>query len=173
MVFSLSPVRLLHSSLWGFSSSYPSSPRLPLLHAQVLRHAQRLVINLSLGLVLRGISDSLPRTVLIHETLLAIALMTVASLKIAHVSDRTGHRRRFASRDPPSPKRRRSSHASSDDEYFGESPSRSSPAPMIPPSLPPFGQWWISFSRPFPSIRLLLPIHRQVHSIYLLLRTWL
>ena len=60
---------------------------LPLLHAQVLRHAQRLVIHLSLGLVLRGFSDSLPRTVLVHETLLAIALMTVASLKIAHVSD--------------------------------------------------------------------------------------
>ena len=44
---------------------------------------------------------------------------------------------------------------------------------MIPPSLPPFGRWWISFSRPFPSIRLLLPIHRRDHSIYLLLRTWL
>ena len=61
--------------------------RLPLLHAQVLRHTQRLVIHISLGLVLRGISDSLPRTVLVHETLLAIALMTVASPKIAHVSD--------------------------------------------------------------------------------------
>ena len=61
--------------------------RLPLLHAQVLRHAQRLVIHLSPGLVLRGFSDSLPRTVLVHETLLAIALMTVASLKIAYVSD--------------------------------------------------------------------------------------
>ena len=36
--------------------------RLPLLHAQVLRHAQSLVIHLSLGLVLRGISDSLPGT---------------------------------------------------------------------------------------------------------------
>ena len=61
--------------------------RLPLLYAQVLRHAQRLVIHLSLGLVLRGISDSLPRTVLVHEILLAIALMTVASLEIAHLSD--------------------------------------------------------------------------------------
>ena len=61
--------------------------RLPLLHAQVLRHTQRLVIHLSLGLVLRRISDSLPRNVLVHETLIAIALMTVASLKIAHVSD--------------------------------------------------------------------------------------
>ena len=36
--------------------------RLPLLHAQVLRHSQSFVIHLSLGLVLRGISDSLPRT---------------------------------------------------------------------------------------------------------------
>ena len=70
-------------------------------------------------------------------------------------------------------KRRRSSRASSDDEYFGESPSRYSPASMIPPSLPPFGRWWISFSRPFLSIRLLLPIHHRDHSIYLLLRTWL
>ena len=61
--------------------------RLHLLHAQVLRHAQSLVIHLSLGLVLRGISDSLPRTVLVHETLLAIALMTVASLEITHISD--------------------------------------------------------------------------------------
>ena len=121
MVFSLSPVGLLHPSLWGFSSSFGehlcgvllesrgASPsvavgilqlllsllaqmklrqlRLPLLHAQVLCHAQRLVIHLSLGLVLRGISDSLPRTVFIHKTLLAIALTTVASLKIAHVSD--------------------------------------------------------------------------------------
>ena len=87
-------------------------------------------------------------------------------------SDRTGHRRRFSSGDSPSPKRRRSSSASSDDECFGESPSRSSPALMIPPSLPPFGGWWISFSRPFQSIRLLLPIHCRDHSIYLLLRTW-
>ena len=36
--------------------------RLPLLHAQVLRHSQSFVIHLSLGLVLRGISDSLPRS---------------------------------------------------------------------------------------------------------------
>ena len=36
--------------------------RLPLLHAQVLRHSQSFVIQLSLGLVRRGISDSLPRT---------------------------------------------------------------------------------------------------------------
>ena len=43
---------------------------------------------------------------------------------------------------------------------------------MIPPSLPPFGRWWVSFSRPFPSVRLLLPIHCRDHSIYLLLRRW-
>ena len=43
---------------------------------------------------------------------------------------------------------------------------------MIPPTLPPFGQWWISFSRPFPSLRLLHPIHRRDPSICLLLRVW-
>ena len=43
---------------------------------------------------------------------------------------------------------------------------------MIPPSLPPFGRWWISFSRPFPSLGLLLPIHRRDPSICLLLRAW-
>ena len=32
--------------------------------------------------------------------------------------------------------------------------------------LPPFGRWWISFSRPFLIIRLLLPIHNQDHSIF-------
>ena len=42
-------------------------------------------------------------------------------------SDRTDHRRRFASGDSPSTMRRSSSRASSDDEYFGESPSQSSP----------------------------------------------
>ena len=31
--------------------------------------------------------------------------------------------------------------------------------------LPPFGRWWILFSRLFLSIRLLLPIHRRDHSI--------
>ena len=94
-VFSLSPVRLLHPFAVGIlqlllpllTQMKLRQLRLPLLHAQVLRHAQRLFIPLSLGLVLRGISDSLPRTVLVHETLLAIALMTVAFLKIAHVSD--------------------------------------------------------------------------------------
>ena len=89
VVFSLSPVRLLLPIAAGILQLLLSllaqmklrQLRLPLLHAQ------RLVIHLSLGLVLRGISDSLPRTVLVHETLLAIALMTVASLKIAHVRD--------------------------------------------------------------------------------------
>ena len=143
VVFSLSPVRLLHPVALGIlqlllfllAQMKLRQLWLPLLHAQVLRHTQRLVIHLSLGLVLRGISDSLPRTVLVHETLLAIALMTVASLKIAHVSDRTsGHGRRFASGDSPDPKRRRSSRASSDDDYFEEPPSRSSPAPPSSPS---------------------------------------
>ena len=32
--------------------------------------------------------------------------------------------------------------------------------------LPPFGRWWISFSRPFLIIRLLLPIHNRDHSIF-------
>ena len=36
--------------------------RLPVLHAQVLHHSQSFVIQLSMGLVRRGISDSLPRT---------------------------------------------------------------------------------------------------------------
>ena len=61
--------------------------RLPLLHAQVLRHSQSFVIQLSLGLVRRGISDSLPRTFSSTLTLPAIALMTVASLEITHISD--------------------------------------------------------------------------------------
>ena len=94
-VFSLRPVRLLHPVAVGIlqlllpllAQMKLRQLRLPLLHVQVLRHAQRLVIPLSLGLVLRGISDSLPKTVLVQETLLAIALVTVASLKIAHVSD--------------------------------------------------------------------------------------
>ena len=49
-------------------------------------------------------------------------------------SDRSGHRRRFASGDSPSPKRRRSSRASSDDAYFEGPPSRSSPAHPSSPS---------------------------------------
>ena len=61
--------------------------RLPLLHAQVLRHSQSFVIQLSLGLVRQGISDLLPSNVLVHETFSAIALMTVASLEITHISD--------------------------------------------------------------------------------------
>ena len=44
---------------------------------------------------------------------------------------------------------------------------------MIPPSLPPFGRWWITFSRPFLSLRLLLPIRRRDPSICLPLRAWL
>ena len=170
MVFSLSPVRLLHPSLWDILQLLLSllaqmklrQLRLPLLHAQVLRHAQSLVIHLSLGLVLRGISDSLPRTVLVHETLLAIALMTVASLKIAHISD--------------SPL---AIVQATDGDSLQEIPLllcvgvRPVPPLMMNTLgnphhgllLPPFGRWWISFSRPFLSIRLLLPIHRRDHSI--------
>ena len=34
------------------------------------------------------------------------------------------------------------------------------------PLLPLFGRWWVSFSRLFLFIRLLLPIHRRDHSIF-------
>ena len=133
-MFSLSPVRLLHPVAVGILQlllPLLAQMNLPQLRLPLL-HAQRLVIPLSLGLVLRGISDSLPGTVHVHETLIAIALMTVASPKIAHVSDRTGHQRRFAPGDSPSPKRRHSSRASSDYDYFERPPSRSSAPPSSP-----------------------------------------
>ena len=139
--------------------------RLPLLHAQSL------VIHLSLGLVLRGISDSLPRTVLVHETLLAIALMTVASLKIAHVSDSPLAIVQATDGDSlqeiplllcvgvrPVPPLMMNTLGNPHHGLFLGNPHHS----LL---LPPFGRWWISFSRPFPSIRLLLPIHRRDHSI--------
>ena len=249
VVFSLSPVGLLHPSLWGFSSSsYPSSPRrsfgerlwgvlvesreaspsvavgilqlllsllaqmklrqlrLPLLHAQVLHHAQSLVIHLSLGLVLRGISDSLPRNVLVHETLLAIAVMIVASLKIAHVSDSPLAIAQATDGDSlqeiplllcvgvrPVPPLMMNTLGNPHHGLLLGNPHHSllgnphhglllgnprhglllgSPHhglllgnPHHGLLLPPFGRWWISFSRPFLSIRLLLPIHRRDHSI--------
>ena len=56
------------------------------------------------------------------------------SCKRFAASDRSGHRRRFASGDSPSPKRRRSSRASSDDASFERPPSRSSPAHPSSPS---------------------------------------
>ena len=95
MVFSLSPVRLLHLVAVGTLQLLLSllaqmkllQLRLPLLHTQVLRHSQSFVIHLSLGLVLRGISDSLPRSLSSTRHLLAIALMTVASMEITHISD--------------------------------------------------------------------------------------
>ena len=61
--------------------------RLPVLHVQILRHAQGFVIHLSLGLPYPGINDSLHKTVLVHETSQAIVPVTVESQKIAHVSD--------------------------------------------------------------------------------------
>ena len=90
-------------------------------------------------------------------------------------------RRRFASEDSTSPQHRRSSRASSGDASFERPPSRSSPAHpsspsredrdlMIPPSLPPFGRWWTTFSRVFLSLRLLLPIRRRGPSTCLPLR---
>ena len=61
--------------------------RPPVLHVQILRHAQGFAIHLSLGLPLAGINDSLHKTVLVHETFQAIVPITVASQEIAHVSD--------------------------------------------------------------------------------------
>ena len=80
-VLLLSHVRLPHPVAVGILQMSLLQLRLPLLHAQSL------VIHLSLGLLLAGISDSLHRTVLVHETLQAIVPITVASQKIAHASD--------------------------------------------------------------------------------------
>ena len=68
-VLLLSHVRLPHPAAVGILQMSLLQLRLPLLHAQILRHAQSLVIHLSLGLLLAGISDSLHKTDLIHETL--------------------------------------------------------------------------------------------------------
>ena len=134
----------------------------------------------------------------------------------------TGHRRRFASGDSPSPKRQRFTSGDSPSPKRQRFASRDSPSPkrrrfasgdslllsvgirpvpplmmitlrdphrgfllpipllllgkigtlMIPPSLPPFGRWWITFSRPFPSLRPLLPINRRDPLICLPLRAW-
>ena len=116
------------------------------------------------------------------------------SCKRFAASDHPGDRRRFASGDSPSPKsrrfasedstspqHRRSSRASSGDASF-ERPHHGLLLPiplllpgkigtlMIPPSLPPFGRWWTTFSRVFLSLRLLLPIRRQGPSTCLPLR---
>ena len=61
--------------------------RLPVLHVQILRHAQGFAIHLSLGLPLAGINNSLHKIVLVHETFKAIVPITMASQAIAHVSD--------------------------------------------------------------------------------------
>ena len=77
--------------------------RLPLLHAQILRHAQSLVIHLSLGLVLRRSAirfqeHSRPRDTSSdrsHDR----GISEDRSRKRFASSDLTGHRRRFAAGD--------------------------------------------------------------------------
>ena len=61
--------------------------RLPVLHAQILCHAQGFAFHLSLGLPLAGINDSIHKIVLVHETFPAIVPITMTSQAIAHVSD--------------------------------------------------------------------------------------
>ena len=61
--------------------------RLPVLHVQILRHAQGFAIHLSLVLPHPGINDSLRQTVVIIETSQAIVPVAVESQRIAHVSD--------------------------------------------------------------------------------------
>ena len=188
-VFLLSHVRPPHPVAVGILHMTLLQLRLPLLYAQILRHAQRLVIHLSLGLLLTGISDSLHRTVLVHETLQAIVPITVASPKIAHVSDSLLAIVQATNGDSlqgiplllsvnvhPVPPLMMPSLR---DPHHG----LLLPIPlllpgkigtlMIPPSLPPFGRWWTTFSRLFPSLRLLLPIRRRDPSICLPLQAWL
>ena len=55
--------------------------RLPLLHAQVLRHSPQP------GPSSQRNQRFASKNVLVHETLLAIDLMTVGSLEITHISD--------------------------------------------------------------------------------------
>ena len=61
--------------------------RLPVLHIQILRHAQGFACHLSLALPHLGINDSLLKTVLVHETSQAIVPVNVEFQKIAHASD--------------------------------------------------------------------------------------
>ena len=93
-VFSLSPVRLLHPSLWdspaplipprpdeASPAAAPPPPRPGPSSRPEPRHSPQ-----------PGPSSNrnqrfASRNVLVHETLLAIALMTVASLEITHVRD--------------------------------------------------------------------------------------
>ena len=194
----------------------PAGAPPPPLHAQILRHAQSFaqsfVIHLNLSLLLAGINNSLHRTVLVHETLQAIVHITVASLKIAHVSDsplaiilatdgdslqgiplllsvgdslqgipllpRVGDSLQRiplllsvgVHPVPPLvmlPLR---------DPHHGPLLPIHLPLPekigtlIIPPSLPPFGRWWTTFSRLFPSLRPLLPIRHRGPSTCLPLR---
>ena len=61
--------------------------RLPVLHVQILRHAQGFAIHLSLDLPHPGINDSLRQTVVVNETSQAIVPVAVESQRITHVSD--------------------------------------------------------------------------------------
>ena len=60
--------------------------RLPLLHAQVLRHS-RASYSTQPGPSPQRNQRFASKNVLVHEALPAIALMTVASLEITHISD--------------------------------------------------------------------------------------
>ena len=190
----------------------PAAAPPPPLHAQILRHAQSFVIHFNLGLLLAGINDSLHRTILVHETLQAIVHITVASLKIAHVSDLPlaiilatdgdslqGIPLLLSVGDslqgiPPLPRVGDSLQRIPlllsvgvhpvpplvmlplKDPHHGPLLPIHIPLPgkigtlMIPPSLPPFGRWWTTFSRLFPSLRPLLPICRRGPSTCLPLR---
>ena len=174
-------------------------------------HAQSFIIHPLLGLLLTGINDSLHRTVLVHDTLQAIVHITVASLKIAHVSDSPLAVILATDGDslqgvlllsvgdslqgiPPLPKVGDSLQRIPlllsvgvhpvpplvmlplRDPHHGPLLPIHLPLPgkigtlMIPPSLPPFGRWWTTFSRLFPSLRPFLPIRRRGPSTCLPLR---
>ena len=133
-----------------------------------------------------GPSSRRDQTVLVHEMLQAIVPITVASPKIAHVSDSPlailpatdgdslqGIPLLLSVGVHPVP---RLMMPPLRDPHHG----LLLPIPlllpekigtlMIPPSLPPFGRWWTTFSRLFPSLRLLLPIRRRGPSTCLPLR---
>ena len=184
----------------------------PPLHAQILHHAQGFTIHLSLGLLLPGINDSLHKTVLVHETFQAIVHITMASTKIAHISDSPlviipatdgdllpGIHPLLSVGDslqgiPPLPRVGDSLQGIPLLLSVGvhpvpplvmlplRDPHHGPLLPihlflpgkignlMIPPSLPPFGRWWTTFSRLFPNLRPLLPIRRRGPSTCLPLR---
>ena len=179
-------------------ASPAAAPRPP-LHVQILHHAQGFAIHLSLGLLLAGINDLLHKTVLVHETLQAIVPITVASPKIAHVSDSplaiilatdgdslqgiplllsvgdSLQRIPFLLRVGVHPVPRLMMPPLREPRHGLLLPvplllSEKIETLMIPPSRPPFGRWWTTFSRLFPSLRLLLPIRRRGPSTCLPLR---